>query len=96
LLKSSDGFAASQTAESRQRNERSGRLLDKPGPGVQDNRALIFAVTDPLTGLYKRRGFMALADQQMKTAARTSKKMSLLFIRVSSGRKRSKHLDEIF
>ncbi|MDO9228238.1 MAG: GGDEF domain-containing protein [Syntrophales bacterium] len=40
----------------------------------------MLAVTDPLTGLYNRRGFMALADQQIKAADRTNKKMSLLFI----------------
>ena len=40
----------------------------------------ILAVTDVLTGLYNRRGFMALADQQIKAATRTNKKMSLLFI----------------
>jgi diguanylate cyclase (GGDEF)-like protein len=40
----------------------------------------LLAVTDILTGLYNRRGFMALTDQQMKTAMRTGKKMSLLFI----------------
>ena len=31
----------------------------------------ILAVTEPLTELYNRRGFMHLADQQMKTATRT-------------------------
>ncbi|MFH1079218.1 MAG: diguanylate cyclase [Pseudomonadota bacterium] len=46
----------------------------------QEEEIRILAVTDPLTGLYNRRGFMALADQQMKAATRTSKKMSLLFI----------------
>jgi diguanylate cyclase (GGDEF)-like protein len=40
----------------------------------------ILAVTEPLTGLYNRRGFMTLADQQIKAATRTNKKMSLLFI----------------
>jgi diguanylate cyclase (GGDEF)-like protein len=40
----------------------------------------ILSVSDPLTELYNRRGFMALADQQMKAAARTGRKMTLLFI----------------
>ena len=40
----------------------------------------ILTVTDPLTGLRNRRGFMTLADQQIKVATRTNKKMSLLFI----------------
>jgi diguanylate cyclase (GGDEF)-like protein len=39
-----------------------------------------FAVTDTLTGLYNRRGFMTIAGQQIKAANRTKKKMSLLFI----------------
>ncbi len=40
----------------------------------------MLAVTDPLTGLYNRRGFMALAEQQIKAADRTNKKMSLFFV----------------
>ncbi len=36
------------------------------------------AMTDPLTGLYNRRGFMALADQQLKTAKRSGKVSLLL------------------
>lgn len=40
----------------------------------------MLVVTDPLTGLYNRRGFMALAEQQMKAANRTGKILSLLFI----------------
>jgi diguanylate cyclase (GGDEF)-like protein len=40
----------------------------------------MLAVTDLLTGLYNRRGFMTLADQQIKAATRTNKKMSLFFI----------------
>jgi diguanylate cyclase (GGDEF)-like protein/PAS domain S-box-containing protein len=38
------------------------------------------SITDPLTALYNRRGFMALANQQIKAADRTKKKMSLLFV----------------
>jgi diguanylate cyclase (GGDEF)-like protein len=48
------------------------------------------AVTDILTGLYNRRGFMSLADQQMKTAKRTGKKMSLLFIDIDG----MKHIND--
>lgn len=40
----------------------------------------LLAVTDLLTELYNRRGFMTLVDQQMKAAARTGRKLSLLFI----------------
>ncbi|MHB8137425.1 MAG: sensor domain-containing diguanylate cyclase [Smithellaceae bacterium] len=38
------------------------------------------AIIDTLTGLYNRRGFITLAEQQMKTAVRDSKKLLLFFI----------------
>ncbi len=37
------------------------------------------SVTDPLTGLYNRRGFLALAEQQLKIAKRTKTGLLLLF-----------------
>ena len=37
------------------------------------------SLVDDLTGLYNRRGFMALAEQQLKIANRTRKDLSLLF-----------------
>ncbi len=37
------------------------------------------SITDELTGLYNRRGFFALAQQQMKVAERTKKDMLLFF-----------------
>lgn len=40
------------------------------------------SITDTLTGLYNRRGFMTLADQQIRTANRTNKKLTLLYIDV--------------
>ena len=40
----------------------------------------VLSITDPLTGLFNRRGFIALAEQQMKTANRTHKKLLLFFI----------------
>jgi diguanylate cyclase (GGDEF)-like protein/PAS domain S-box-containing protein len=43
----------------------------------EEIRAL--AITDPLTGLYNRRGFLALADQQLKIAERAKKCMLLVF-----------------
>lgn len=46
----------------------------------REEETRILAVTDPLTGLYNRRGFMTLTDQRIKAAARTNKKMPLLFI----------------
>jgi diguanylate cyclase (GGDEF)-like protein/PAS domain S-box-containing protein len=38
------------------------------------------ALTDELTGLYNRRGFLTLAAQQMKVAKRTQHALSLMFI----------------
>ena len=40
----------------------------------------IMAVMDTMTGLYNRRGFITLAEQQMKTAVRTHNKLLLYFI----------------
>jgi diguanylate cyclase (GGDEF)-like protein/PAS domain S-box-containing protein len=38
------------------------------------------SITDQLTGLFNRRGFLALAEQQLKIADRTKKALLLLFI----------------
>jgi diguanylate cyclase (GGDEF)-like protein/PAS domain S-box-containing protein len=43
----------------------------------QEIRAL--SLTDPLTGLYNRRGFMHLGEQQLKVAARLNKRVFLLY-----------------
>jgi diguanylate cyclase (GGDEF)-like protein/PAS domain S-box-containing protein len=40
------------------------------------------AITDELTGVYNRRGFFALAEQQCRLADRTKRRMSLLFLDV--------------
>ena len=40
----------------------------------------MMAVIDTMTGLYNRRGFISLAEQQIKTAIRADKKMLLFFI----------------
>jgi len=37
------------------------------------------AITDPLTGLFNRRGFLTMAEQQMKVAERTKKGLLLVF-----------------
>lgn len=37
------------------------------------------AITDPLTGLFNRRGFLTLSEQQMKVAERTKKGLLLVF-----------------
>lgn len=40
----------------------------------------LMAIVDTLTGLFNRRGFITLAEQQLKTAFRTEKKLLLFFI----------------
>ncbi len=40
---------------------------------------LALSITDQLTGLYNRRGFLVLANQQLKVAARDKSEMLLLF-----------------
>jgi diguanylate cyclase (GGDEF)-like protein/PAS domain S-box-containing protein len=40
----------------------------------------LLSVTDQLTGLYNRRGFIALADQQLKLSARTRRAILLFFV----------------
>jgi diguanylate cyclase (GGDEF)-like protein/PAS domain S-box-containing protein len=45
-----------------------------------ENELRTAAVTDELTGLYNRRGFFTLAEQQCKLAERNNKKMALLYI----------------
>jgi diguanylate cyclase (GGDEF)-like protein len=42
------------------------------------------AITDELTGVYNRRGFFALAEQQCKVANRNKRRMSLLFLDVDN------------
>lgn len=42
------------------------------------------AITDALTGIYNRRGFIALAEQQIKTASRNKEQMRLFYIDVDS------------
>ena len=37
------------------------------------------ALTDELTGLYNRRGFLALAEQQLKVASRSARRVMLVF-----------------
>jgi len=38
------------------------------------------SITDPLTGLYNRRGFWTLAEQQMKISERSQKELLLIYI----------------
>jgi len=45
-----------------------------------EEKIRLMAIIDTLTGLYNRGGFITLAEQQMKTAARDHKKLLLFFI----------------
>jgi len=46
----------------------------------EEEKIRLMAIIDTMTGLYNRRGFISLAEQQMKTAARDHKKLLLFFI----------------
>jgi diguanylate cyclase (GGDEF)-like protein len=50
------------------------------------------AVTDELTGLYNRRGFITLAEKQLKIVERTKKKILLTFIDLDD----MKHINDIW
>ena len=50
------------------------------------------SLTDALTGLYNRRGFMHVAEQQLKTAGRLNKRVFLLFSDVD----KLKHINDTF
>jgi len=44
-----------------------------------EEELLALSITDPLTGLYNRRGFLTFAQQQLKMAERTMKGLTILF-----------------
>jgi diguanylate cyclase (GGDEF)-like protein/PAS domain S-box-containing protein len=46
----------------------------------QEEEIRKLSITDQLTGLYNRRGFIALAEQQMKTSNRAKRQMMFAFI----------------
>lgn len=52
-----------------------------------DQRVRSLLLKDKLTGLYNRRGFFALAEQQLKLANRNGKKMSLFFVDMDGTKK---------
>ncbi len=52
-----------------------------------DQRVRSLLLKDKLTGLYNRRGFFALAEQQLKLANRSGKKMSLFFVDMDGTKK---------
>ncbi|MCX5850722.1 MAG: PAS domain S-box protein [Deltaproteobacteria bacterium] len=56
------------------------------------DRLQTMAITDQLTGLFNRRGFITLTEQQLKSADRTKKKVLLAFIDVDG----MKHINDIW
>jgi len=56
-----------------------GTLLDITHRKQVEAELKALAITDALTGLYNRRGFIALAEQQLKQAARKKSGLTLLF-----------------
>jgi len=46
---------------------------------MMENRLRVMSFTDELTGLYNRRGFFATAEQQLKLAARTNRRLYMLY-----------------
>lgn len=65
------------------RGEPSGILLvarDATERKRTEEEIRLMAIIDPMTGLLNRRGFISLAEQQMKAAVRSCKKMLLFFI----------------
>jgi len=54
-------------------------LQDMTERKEMEEEVRLLAVTDQLTGLYNRRGFVALAEQQLKLSARSRKSMILYF-----------------
>ena len=56
-----------------------GNSMDITDHKKMQEEILTLSLTDPLTGLYNRRGFLALAEQQLKIATRTKIGLLLLF-----------------
>ena len=54
-------------------------LQDMTERKEMEEEVRLMAVTDQLTGLYNRRGFIALAEQQLKLSTRSRKSMLLYF-----------------
>jgi diguanylate cyclase (GGDEF)-like protein/PAS domain S-box-containing protein len=85
-LKRKDGkpFHASVTARANCNEIGDIRWIDGVIEDITDRKRmeeeiLTLAVTDQLTGLYNRRGFIALSEQQLRIAERTESRLLLLF-----------------
>jgi diguanylate cyclase (GGDEF)-like protein/PAS domain S-box-containing protein len=86
LLKRRDGkpFHASITARANCNEMGSILWIDGVVEDITERKRMeeeirTIAVTDPLTGLYNRRGFITLSEQQLKIAERTGSRLLLLF-----------------
>lgn len=51
---------------------------------LAEERLQALSFTDDLTGLFNRRGFLAVSEQQMKLARRTNKRLLLLYIDIDN------------
>jgi len=56
-----------------------GNSMDITTRKQMEEEILTLSLTDPLTGLYNRRGFLSLVEQQLKIAKRTKTGLLLLF-----------------
>ena len=56
-----------------------GIILDITERKRMEEEIIALSITDHLTGLYNRRGFLTLAEQQMKVEERSKKEIALLF-----------------
>jgi diguanylate cyclase (GGDEF)-like protein/PAS domain S-box-containing protein len=85
-LKRKDGkpFHASVTARANYSEKGTILWIDGVVEDITERKRMeeeirMLAVTDPLTGLYNRRGFITLSEQQLKIAERTASRFLLLF-----------------
>jgi diguanylate cyclase (GGDEF)-like protein/PAS domain S-box-containing protein len=62
----------------------------------QEQEARLLSITDDLTGLYNRRGFFALGEQQMKLAQRTKRELLTIYVDVDQLKKINDRLGHRF
>lgn len=61
-----------------------------------EQEARLLSITDDLTGLYNRRGFFALGEQQMKLAQRTKRQLLVIYVDVDQLKKINDRLGHRF
>ncbi len=61
-----------------------------------EQEARLLSITDDLTGLYNRRGFFALGEQQMKLAQRTKRELLVIYVDVDQLKKINDRLGHRF